>query len=265
MIIPFRDPPTDRPITDEDTCVSRIPPSYPSSTIFLEPKDLFFLYMPYGEGFTIHQRITTRLNGSHGIVFRTSQEIEGKYCDYLSSQYNKPVLLTDPILPDADTKEGNLVLNSPWFKWLEKFCPNSVVFCTSGSQTILKVDQFQKILLGFEMTGLPFMVIIKPPAGYGTVEKAFPDGFVERVGDRGLEPLTILINHPSVGCFVHHCGFGSMWDSLLSTKQIVLVPQLTDQVMYSKLMCEELKVGVQVDRGQDSWVSKQVWLKPSNV
>ncbi|XP_057528882.1 anthocyanidin 3-O-glucoside 2'''-O-xylosyltransferase-like [Amaranthus tricolor] len=99
---------------------------------------------------------------------------------------------------------------------------------------------------------------LKPRAGYRTVEEAFPDGFIDRVGDRGVvigewikEPLTVIINHPSIGSFVHHCGFGNMWDS-------VLVPQLTDQVMYSKLMCEELKLAVQVDRGQDgSWVSKQ--------
>ena len=110
VMIPFRDPPKDRPVTEEDTFVAPIPPGYPSSTIILKPKDLLFIYMPYGEGFTFYQRITTGIKGSHGIVFRTSQEIEGMYCDYLSCQYNKPVLLTGPILPDAHQKEGNLVL-----------------------------------------------------------------------------------------------------------------------------------------------------------
>ncbi|CAI8609330.1 unnamed protein product [Vicia faba] len=67
-----------------------------------------------------------------------------------------------------------------------------------------------------------------------------------------------MLKHSSVGCFVNHCGFGSMWESLMSDKQIVLVPHLADQVLNTKLLVGELEVAVEVERGEtDGWISKE--------
>lgn len=94
------------------------------------------------------------------------------------------------------------------------------------------------------------------------MEEALPEGFEERVMGRGVvsrgwvqQPL--MLKHPSVGCFVSHCGFGSMWESLMSDKQIVLVPFLGDQVLNTKLLVEELGVAIEVERGGNGWVSKE--------
>ncbi|CAL2255173.1 unnamed protein product [Prunus armeniaca] len=62
----------------------------------------------------------------------------------------------------------------------------SVVFCAFESQLILEKDQFQELVLGFELTGLPFFVVLKPPAAYATIEEALPDEFEERVKGRGV-------------------------------------------------------------------------------
>lgn len=52
------------------------------------------------------------------------------------------------------------------------------------------------------------------------------------------QPLTL--SHPSVGYYkiVSHCGFGSMWEGLMSEKQIVL----------PGLLVEQLGVAVEVKR-----------------
>ncbi|KAJ0101323.1 hypothetical protein Patl1_04754 [Pistacia atlantica] len=60
------------------------------------------------------------------------------------------------------------------------------------------------------------------------------------------------------GCFASHCGFGSLLESLLSDCQIVLIPFLSDQVLGTRLMVEELKVAIEVDRKVlDGTISKE--------
>lgn len=93
--------------------------------------------------------------------------------------------------------------------------------------------------MGFELTGLPFLVALKPPLGTNSIAEALPEGFEERIQGRGVvyggwvQQVQIL-SHPAVGCFVNHCGFGSMWESLMSDCQIVLVPHLGDQILNSR-------------------------------
>ncbi|KNA09740.1 hypothetical protein SOVF_150720 [Spinacia oleracea] len=259
-MVPFRDPPKGKAaVNDDDPCVACAPPGYPSTTIILKPKRMLGLYVPFGEGVTFYQRITTSLKCSDAIAMKTCRGIEGKYCDYLSSQSNKPVLLSGLDLPKPEEVE----LKACWAEWLNKFHPGSVIFCAFGSQVMLDLSQFQELLLGFEMTKLPFLVAFKPPTGCATVEEAFPEGFVDRVREFGLvtgewvqQPQ--ILAHPSVGCFVSHCGSGSIWESMLSKNQMVLIPQLQDQVLFTKIFTKDLKVAVEVQRGEDElWVSKE--------
>ncbi|BFG29134.1 hypothetical protein CerSpe_154080 [Prunus speciosa] len=188
--------------------------------------------------------------------------MEGHLCDYLRAQYEKHVLLTGPILGLEDSNKSIPPLEHRWAKWLEGFEAGSVVFCAFGSQLILEKDQFQELLLGFELTGLPFFLALKPPMGCATIEEAFPDGFEERVKGRrvvfgGWVQHTLILSHPSVGCSVSHCGFGFMWESLLSDNQIVLVPHLCDQILSTKIPSKDLKVAVEVEREENGWFSKE--------
>ncbi|CAI8609327.1 unnamed protein product [Vicia faba] len=251
-------------ITEEEL---RVPPEgYPSSKVVLsgnEAKALSFISLPFGEGnITFYDRIVMAMKGSDAIGIRTTRELEGNFCDYIASQYEKQVLLTGPVL-SLDDSAFEEKLEPYWADWLDGFERASVVFCAFGSQINLEKAQFQEILLGFELSGLPFIVALKAPIGCETVEEALPQGFEERVKGRGKvsrgwvqQPL--MLKHSSVGCFVNHCGFGSMWESLMSDKQIVLVPHLADQVLNTKLLVGELEVAVEVERGEtDGWISKE--------
>ncbi|KMT07192.1 hypothetical protein BVRB_6g155150 [Beta vulgaris subsp. vulgaris] len=263
IMIPFREPPKhlDRDVNDQDSCVADIPPGYPMSTPLIMDKEVKnILYMPYGEGVTFHQRLTNSFKGCDAIIVKTYGDIEGKYCDYLSTQYNNKPVLPLLILPNPKNKAK---LDPRWGEWLSQFEPGTVVFCAFGSQTVLNVAQFQEILLGFEMTKLPFLVAFKPPTGCATVEEAFPEGFKERVGERGVVTgewvqQQEILAHPSVGCFVSHSGWGSIWESLMSKNKLVLIPQQFERAIHSKLIAQELKLAVEVQIGEDgSWVSKE--------
>ncbi|XVF64263.1 hypothetical protein PTKIN_Ptkin09bG0154400 [Pterospermum kingtungense] len=47
-----------------------------------------------------------------------------------------------------------------------------------------------------------------------------------------------------------------MWESLLSDCKIMLIPHLEDQILNTRLMVEELKVAVEVERGENRWICK---------
>ncbi|XVF78673.1 hypothetical protein PTKIN_Ptkin14bG0154400 [Pterospermum kingtungense] len=246
-----------------------VPPGYPSSKVRIkaeEVAELLHLAEDFGSGLSFQDRITTCAKESDVLAFRTYREIEGPYCDYVAQHFGKPVMLSGPCFPESQTKP----LEEKWVNWLSKFEPSSVVFCSFGSQSILQKEEFQELLLGFELSGLPFLVALAPPQGYLTVEDAFPEGFQERVQGRGLVyggwvPQELLLKHPSIGCFVSHCGYGSMWEVLLSDCQLVLIPQVGDQIINTRLMVEELKVAVEVERGKNRQISKDSLTKAIKV
>ncbi|XP_031283606.1 anthocyanidin 3-O-glucoside 2'''-O-xylosyltransferase-like [Pistacia vera] len=251
-----------RRISVETTLEEQIqpPPGYPSATVIIKPNEAPHI-APLNDAparASLYERLTDSLKESDAIAMRTCREIEGPYCDYLAQQYSKPVLLTGPVLSETQAAQ----LEEKWDKWLNKFEPGSVVYCAFGSQMRLQKEQFQEMILGFELSGFPFLVALTPPHGCSTIEEALPEGFKERIADRGWVdggwvPQTLILKHASIGCFVSHCGFGSMWESLVSDCRIVLIPYLPAQAMAAKLMVEELKVAVEVERRVDGMIGKE--------
>ncbi|PQM35994.1 UDP-glycosyltransferase 79B6-like [Prunus yedoensis var. nudiflora] len=242
-IVPARHVPKDRPVTEED--LRDPPPGYPSSTVVMLPgreaQSLMFITMSYGDGITFYERLLTSKKGCDALCIRTCREVEGVFCDYLEAQYKRPVLLTGPVLGVMDSNNKNNKkseqLEDIWANWFSGFEPESVVF----------VD--------LEAT-------LKPPLGCATIEEALPQGFEERVKGRGVVfggwvQQTLILSHPSVGCFVNHCGFGALWESLMSNNQIVLVPDGADHILNTKILVKDLKVAVEVEREENGWVSKE--------
>lgn len=66
-----------------------------------------------------------------------------------------------------------------------------------------------------------------------------------------------IFSHSSIGCCVSHCGFGSMWKSLKSDCQVVLVSSLGDQILNTRLLSNELKVALEVERDENGWFTKE--------
>ncbi|KAH0695369.1 hypothetical protein KY285_022466 [Solanum tuberosum] len=128
---------------------------------------------------------------------------------------------------------------------------------------ILEKKQFQQLVLGFELTELPFLLVVKPPQGTNSAEEALPEGFKERVQEKGLildcwVPQWEILSHKSVGCFVTHCGYGSMWESLaLCDCQLVLLPRPFEHTLIARLMEQQLKA-VKCVMDKDSQIGRLV-------
>ncbi|KAI4295417.1 hypothetical protein L6164_035465 [Bauhinia variegata] len=209
--------------------------------------------MEFGSGVLFFDRIFTGQRSCDAIGFKGCREIEGSYVDYLESQIGKPVLLVGPLLPEQSSSS---TLEEKWASWLGGFRENSIIYCSFGSECILQLNQFQELVLGLELSGTPFLAAIKPPVGFESVEAALPKGFQERVQGRGIvhggwvqQPL--ILAHPSVGCFITHCGPYSLVDALLSKCQLVMIPNYIDQVVNARFIGNSLKAGVEVEKGEE--------------
>ncbi|KAI3842527.1 hypothetical protein MKX03_034393 [Papaver bracteatum] len=241
----------------ESTPNLEVPPlGFPPSAVKLRSYEAnasaSFRKKEFGSSVSFHDRLMASFSDCDAMAFKACKEMEGPFCDYLERQFRKPVLLAGPLIPETPTS----TLDEKWDKWLGGFKKGSVVYCALGSQSDLNKHQFLEVVLGLELTGLPFLAALRPPIGYNSVEEALPEGFTDRVKGRGMVEgrwiqQQLILSHPSVGCFVTHCGSGSITEALVNDCQIVLFPQFGDQIMNARLMAGDLKVGVEIERGEE--------------
>ncbi|XP_021735841.1 UDP-glycosyltransferase 79B30-like [Chenopodium quinoa] len=230
------------------------PPEFPSQSIRMLPQEAEIMAgagkTPFGlGGLTLAERLGVSFRECDAFGVKTCTEMEGEYCKFFEKIFGKPVLLAGPMVPKTPSSK----LDKYFDDWLNSFGNASVIYCALGSECALKLNQFQELVLGLELTGRPFLAALKPPMNYQTIESALPEGFAERTKSRGLihggwVQQQLIVQHPSVGCFITHCGAGSLSEAMVSECQVVLMPQAIDQFISARMMSLEWKVGVEVEK-----------------
>ncbi|XP_073272432.1 cinnamate beta-D-glucosyltransferase-like [Primulina huaijiensis] len=99
-----------------------------------------------------------------------------------------------------------------------------------------------------------FLWVLKPPGPEtGRLPHVLPEGFMEKVGDKGKivqwSPQEEVLAHRSTACFVTHCGWNSTMETLASGVPVVAFPQWGDQVTDAKFLVDVFKVGIRLCRG----------------
>ncbi|KGN43487.1 cyanidin 3-O-galactoside 2''-O-xylosyltransferase FGGT1 [Cucumis sativus] len=239
------------------------PPGFPSSSIKLhahEAQNFASLsHLRFSNGIALFDQFSTSFTNCNALALKSCREIEGPFIGYIENELKKHVLLSGAV----DLEPLTTSLEERWEKWLAKFHSGSVIYCAFGSECILTKIQFQELLLGLELSNLPFLAVLKPPEGIDTVEAALPEGFEQRIEGRGVVyggwvQQQQILEHPSIGCFVTHCGAGSLNEALVRKCQLVLLPHVSDHFFRARTLSSHLKVGVEVEkREEDGFFSKE--------
>ncbi|KAJ9537991.1 hypothetical protein OSB04_030724 [Centaurea solstitialis] len=140
---------------------------------------------------------------------------------------------------------------SDCIEWLDKQNPSSVVYISFGTLLFLSQKEIESIAIGLKRTKRPFLWVINPSANQN--HETTPEfGFMEEIKEQGLivrwSPQTAVLSHPSVGCFLSHCGWNSLLESLVAGVPIIACPQWTDQPTNAKLVTEVWGVGVKLTK-----------------
>ncbi|CAN1795783.1 UDP-glycosyltransferase 83A1 [Linum perenne] len=139
--------------------------------------------------------------------------------------------------------------------WLDKHPPKSVLYVAFGSITVLTQHQFEELASGLEMTGRPFLWVVRTNFVEGSGLE-FLDGFLKRVANRGKivewANQEEVLSHPSIACFLSHCGWNSVLDGLWSGIPFLCWPYFIDQFHNRESICEVWKVGLRLDAEDDA-------------
>jgi UDP:flavonoid glycosyltransferase YjiC (YdhE family) len=74
---------------------------------------------------------------------------------------------------------------------------------------------------------------------------------VNEISDRGLIaswcPQEKVLNHPSIGGFLTHCGWNSTTESICAGVPMLCWPFFADQPTNCRVICNEWEIGIEID------------------
>eukprot|EP00257_Ricinus_communis_P021871 XP_015581445.1 7-deoxyloganetin glucosyltransferase [Ricinus communis] len=134
--------------------------------------------------------------------------------------------------------------------WLDSFEPNSVVYVNFGSITVMTQEQLVEFGMGLANSKHPFLWIIRRDLVIGD-SAILPPEFFEKTKERSLIaqwcPQEEVLNHPSIGGFLTHSGWGSTIESLSAGVPMLCWPFFADQPTNCRYSCNEWGVGMEID------------------
>jgi len=147
--------------------------------------------------------------------------------------------------------------------WLDAQPARSVVYVAFGSFTMFDTRQFRELALGLELSGRPFIWVVRPDIVLGGDVHDYPDGFLDRVtaSGRGMvvawSPQQRVLSHPSVACFVSHCGWNSTMEGVRNGLPFLAWPYFADQFVNQVYICDVWKVGLRADADESGVITKE--------
>ncbi|XP_071711703.1 UDP-glycosyltransferase 83A1-like [Rutidosis leptorrhynchoides] len=179
------------------------------------------------------------------IICNSTMELEpGAYTLFPKMLPVGPLLATN-----RSTKQTGHFWNedSTCLTWLDQQPVGSVIYVAFGSYTIFDQPQFEELALGLEVTNKPFLWVVRPGVN-GSTNYVYPNGYMERVGARGKvvpwAPQQEVLKHPSVACFMSHCGWNSTMEGVSNGVQFLCWPYFADQFLNATYICDMWKTGL---------------------
>nr|AYC63481.1 UDP-glycosyltransferase [Scoparia dulcis] len=145
-------------------------------------------------------------------------------------------------------------------EWLDKQPSNSVIYVAFGSIAVFDQTQFEELTLGLELTNRPFLWVVRQDMATGS-GNAYPEGFEDRVRERGRivgwSPQQQVLSHPSVTCFISHCGWNSTVEGIGNGVPFLCWPYSADQFFNQTYICDEWKVGLELCKDETGIIRRE--------
>ncbi|KAL2529906.1 UDP-glycosyltransferase 86A1 [Forsythia ovata] len=190
------------------------------------------------------------------ILCNTVHELESEALSTLNLKH--PTYAIGPI--NFDNIFFNIsVAKSLWSEsdctqWLNSKPPGSVLYVSFGSVAQSNRQDIGEIANALLLTGVNFILILRPDITGPDETDILPDGFNDRMKDRGLIlqwcNQNMVLSHESVGGFITHCGWNSVLESIWYGVPMICYPFITDQPTNRKLVVSDWKIGINLCDGE---------------
>lgn len=199
---------------------------------------------------------------STATIIHTFQALEKDVLEVLSTMFSGPVYAVGPFhnllknIPQHENHLNHISVNL-WkedmecLEWLTTQKPNSVLYINFGSITHLTHQQLVEFAMGVSNSKQPFLWIIRSDLVMGDAA-ILPAEFIEETKGRCLLsewcPQEEVLDHPSIGGYLSHCGWNSTIESLSAGVPMLCWAYAGDQLTNSRYICSEWLAGLCIDK-----------------
>ena len=195
------------------------------------------------------------------VLVDTFEELEHDFIDYISEKS----ITIRPVGPLFKNPKANGAINNTLvdftssnddcniLEWLNTKAKGSVVYISFGTVVYLPQVQVNEIAYGLLDSQVTFLWAKKQ-------HDDLPDGFLEEISERGKvvkwSPQEEVLAHPSVACFISHCGWNSSMEAITLGVPMLTVPTFGDQLTNAKFLVDVFGVGIRLRRGERKLVTR---------
>ncbi|KAL5058250.1 hypothetical protein RYX36_029854 [Vicia faba] len=199
---------------------------------------------------------------SYGTLYNSFHELESEYEKLSKTRMGIKSWSVGPVSAWAN-KDNERKVNrgqieelgkeAEWLNWLNSKQNESVLYVSFGSLTRLPHDQLVEIAHGLENSGHSFIWVVRKIDDRDEGENSFLQDFEQRMKENqkgyliwNWAPQLLILDHPSTGGIVTHCGWNSILESLSVGLPMITWPMFAEQFFNEKLLVDVLKIGVSV-------------------
>ncbi|KAF3455481.1 hypothetical protein FNV43_RR00110 [Rhamnella rubrinervis] len=226
----------------------------PSSLLWIQAATVFDIYYYY---LHVHGDIFSKYSIS---ADPSSTSIRLPESEALKAISKFDLIGIGPLIPLAflEGKDPSNTPNDHYIEWLNLKSERSVIYVSFGSISVLSKPQMEEIGRALLDCGRPFLWVVTAKQNPEERKEENRLSCMEELEKLGMivtwcSQMEVL-SHPSLGCFVSHCGWNSTLESLVSGVPMVAFPQWTDQGTNAKLIEEAWKSGLRVRANEEGVV-----------
>ncbi|KAF5202039.1 Glycosyltransferase [Thalictrum thalictroides] len=203
-------------------------------------------------------REITKAPKASAILINTFDTLESDVLDAMKSLQIPAVYPVGPLqlleeqIPNKELRKFQFNLlkeHTECLEWLDTKQPNSVVYVSFGSLSVMTRDQLIELAWGLANSKHPFLWVIRPDLVIGEAA-VLPPEFMEETADRcmitGWCPQEKVLCHSSTGGFLTHSGWNSTLDTMCGGIPIISCPFFGDQQTNCRNACVHWATGMEM-------------------
>jgi UDP-glucose:(indol-3-yl)acetate beta-D-glucosyltransferase len=200
------------------------------------------------------------------VLANSFYELEKDVIDSMAEIF--PITTIGPLVPPSllgqdQTQDVGIEMwksQDSCIEWLNKKPPSSVIYISFGSLIFLSEKQMQSIAEALKRSKSYFLWVMKSKEGEAATV-TLPEKFLEETKEKGMVvswcPQTKVLVHPSIACFLTHCGWNSMLEAITAGVPMIAYPQWTDQPTNAKLVSDVFGMGIRLKQDSDGFVESE--------